>query len=128
MQNLRTCPKCGYTEEQPVFNPSKKIKDMLNARGVVVRKSLKNILRLTKNYSPFTPRELFNFLKKIEDVPDNILKFALNQYYVQGYFETKNIHYLGAVIANFDKNQERIRSVERKIYGAKPPRREIPNG
>lgn len=122
---MSTCPKCGYQyPANPGINLSNVIREMIDKRDTNARKSLKAVLKLLKHYSPYSAKELYNFLIKIEDVPDNILRYSLNQYYIQGYFETKNIHYLAAVITNHFKNRDRIQAIERRKFGSKPPLRE----
>lgn len=123
---MSICPKCGYEfPANPGINLSNVIKEMINKRDTSTRKSLKTILKLLKHYQSYSAKELYNFLIKIDDVPDNLLKYSLNQCYVQGYFETKNIHYLAAVILNQYKNRDRIQEVERKKFGSKPPRKDV---
>jgi len=94
-------------------------------RNKVARSSLKNILRLISHNFPFTPKEMYHFMLKIDHVPDNIVKFTVNQFYIQGHFETKPIAYLGAVIANYNKNSDKLKEIEKKKYGSKPPYIEI---
>ncbi len=121
---LAECPNCGF-DLNGTFNISSKIQMLFNKRSTRARESIKTIIRLTKQTFPVRPKDVYHFLLRIKDVPDNIIVFTINRYFKQKHYESKPINYLAAIIKNHNENLDKLREVERKRFGSKPPTREI---
>ena len=123
---MTICPNCGYdlSEKKPAnFTPM--IQMLLSSKSESTQKMLRNILSIAREYHPIRTKDIFFFLKAIEDADDRIIRYSIDQYYTKGHYLKKGLPYLKAMIVNYNKNKDEIREIERKVYGTKPPYREV---
>jgi len=118
------CPNCGYDTTNP-FNFSLKIKNELEKKSKGTRDAIKDILDHIKKYHPLETRAILNFLMAISSVDDQVVRYTINKYYNNKLFYKKGIQYLQGMITSFEKNKEKIKEVERKIYGTRPLEKKI---
>ena len=64
----------------------------------------------------------FRFLFGIKDIDDNIVQWAVEQYFQsRHHLSGKGFAYLRSIMINRDKNVESIKKNERKRLGSTPP-------
>lgn len=119
------CPNCGFiiTQEGDTFDYGPRIQELLWKRSKAVKgnlwKTLQEMLRTTKP----TARDIFFFLKEIEEVEDEIVNYSINQFYSNNLFVDKPLGYLRQMILNFQKDKDKLLQEEKRKYGTKPPKR-----
>lgn len=122
------CPSCGFdssTKKQANFTPL--IQALMSKRSKSTNNVLGNIFKTIKEYHPLAVKTIYFFLRDIEDVEDRVVRFSIGQYYKSEKYTDKNIHYLKAMILNYGKDSSKLKDTEKKIYGGKPPVREVIN-
>ena len=120
----KVCPKCGFNFKKE-FNYSINIQLLYNERSTSTKKYIKMIIGRIRKLHDITPKDLYFFLFKIKDAPDEVLKYYLNIYFQKNNYIEKGLNYLAQMILNHDKNKDKLLEVERKIHGTKPPKRNI---
>ena len=116
------CPACGFNVFKK-YNKSQEISKLLKKRSMKTKKLLRQVARLVSNNINTENRDTyFYFLYGIQDVEDNVLIWALEQYYQsRHYLKGKGFAYLRSICLNRDKNIDTIRKNERNRLGSVPP-------
>ena len=116
------CPSCGFNVFKK-YNKSQEISKLLKKRSIKTKKLLRQVARLVSNNINTENRDTyFYFLYGIQDIEDNVLIWALEQYYQsRHYLKGKGFAYLRSIVQNRNKNMDSIKRNERKMIGSAPP-------
>ena len=123
---LNKWPSCGYNLKDS-YNISPEITKLLKKRNSKTRKYLNKITSEIMNSIPSESREnYFKFLFALKDVEDNVLDWAVEQFYKGKYYhQGKGFAYLRTIVQNRDKNIDVLKKNERLLLGSPPPVIEI---
>ena len=123
---MTICTNCGYDlKARRPANFTPMILGLINNRGESTRIILKSILRTVREYHPIVAKDIYFFLDSVKDIDDKVVRYTINDYFIRGHYLKKGLPYLRAMIMNYDKNKDRLREVEKRIHGTKPPYKEI---
>lgn len=116
------CPNCGHSFDAPNNdkNYNHFIKSEIDKRDINTRKMLISVIDKVRQYYPTTSTDIANFLGSISTVESKIIKYQIDAYNRAGSFEKGGLHYLRAMILNLDKNKDKLKEIQMKIYGTKP--------
>ena len=119
---MSKCPACGYDLNKS-YNISLSINNLLKVRN---RKTIKYLNRIATKVVRNIPSEnretYFKFLFGIKKVEDNVVDWAVEQYYQGQYFNTgKGFPYLRKIIQNRNENVEVLTKNEKLMLGSSPP-------
>ena len=123
---MNKCPACGYKTDNS-YNVSAEITKLIKKRNKRTREYLNKIASKVSEYVPSESRlSYFRFLFGIKDVDDNIVDWAIEQYYKGRYYLSgKGFAYLRTIVQNRDKNIDVLKKTERLLLGSPPPVIEI---
>jgi len=98
---MTKCPACGYGLNKR-YNISLSINNLLKVRSKKTIKYLNKIAtRIVKNIPSENRERYFQFLFGIKGVDDNVIEWAIEQYFQGKYFNTgKGFPYLRKIIQN----------------------------
>ena len=119
---MSKCPACGYDLNKS-YNISLSINNLLKVRNRKTIKYLNKIATKVVRNIPSENRETyFKFLFGIKKVEDNVVDWAVEQYYQGQYFNTgKGFPYLRKIIQNRNENVEVLTKNEKLMLGSSPP-------
>ena len=119
---MSKCPSCGYDLNKS-YNISLSINNLLKVRNRKTIKYLNKIATKVLRNIPSENRETyFKFLFGIKKVEDNVVDWAVEQYYQGQYFNTgKGFPYLRKIIQNRNENVEVLTKNEKLMLGSSPP-------
>ena len=119
---MSKCPACGY-DTGKLYDISAKINKLLKARNKGTIKYLNKIAsEIIRNVPSEGRMTYFRFLFGIKDIDDNIVQWAIEQYFQsRHHLSGKGFAYLRSIMINRDKNVESIKKNERKRLGSTPP-------
>ena len=119
---MNKCPACGYKISDS-YNVSTEISKLMKKRNKRTRKYLNKIAAKVSDNVPSESRlSYFRFLFGIKDVDDNIVDWAIEQYYKGRYYLSgKGFAYLRTIVQNRDKNIGVLKKTERLLLGSTPP-------
>ena len=119
---MSKCPACGYDLNKS-YNISLSINNLLKVRNRKTIKYLNMIATKVLRNIPSENRETyFKFLFGIKKVEDNVVDWAVEQYYQGQYFNTgKGFPYLRKIIQNRNENVEVLTKNEKLMLGSSPP-------
>ena len=119
---MNKCPACGYKIDNS-YNVSAEITKLMKKRNKRTRKYLNKIASKVAEYVPSESRlSYFRFLFGIKDVDDNIVDWAIEQYYKGRYYLSgKGFAYLRTIVQNRNKNIGVLKKTERLLLGSTPP-------
>ena len=120
-QNLK-CPACGYNINES-YNISAEINELLKKRSKVTIKYLNKIaVTITQNIPSENRSSYFKFLFGIKDIDNNIIEWAIEQYYQSRYFHSgKGFAYLRTIMQNRGQNIGVLKRNEKLLLGSSPP-------
>ena len=123
---MNKCPACGYKIDSS-YNTSAEISKLMKKRNSKTRKYLNKIASEVTQSIPSESRlSYFQFLFGIKDIDDNIVSWAIEQYYQSRYYLSgKGFAYLRTIVQNRNKNIGVLRKNERLLLGSPPPVIEI---
>ena len=123
---MNKCPACGYKIDNS-YNTSAEISNLMKKRNSKTRKYLNKIASEVTQSIPSESRlSYFQFLFGIKDIDDNIVSWAIEQYYQSRYYLSgKGFAYLRTIVQNRNKNIGVLRKNERLLLGSPPPVIEI---
>ena len=123
---MNKCPACGYKIDS-YYNTSAEISKLMKKRNSKTRKYLNKIASEVTQSIPSESRlSYFQFLFGIKDIDDNIVSWAIEQYYQSRYYLSgKGFAYLRTIVQNRNKNIGVLRKNERLLLGSPPPVIEI---
>ena len=123
---MNKCPACGYKIDSS-YNTSAEISNLMKKRNSKTRKYLNKIASEVTQSIPSESRlSYFQFLFGIKDIDDNIVSWAIEQYYQSRYYLSgKGFAYLRTIVQNRNKNIGVLRKNERLLLGSPPPVIEI---
>tara|TARA_R110000751_G_scaffold52103_1_gene113785 strand:- start:891 stop:1274 length:384 start_codon:yes stop_codon:yes gene_type:complete len=126
---MNKCPACGYNLKNS-YNISPEIGKLLKSRNTKTRRYLNRIASEIMNNIPSESREnYFRFLFALKEVEDNVLDWAIEQFFKGKYYhQGKGFAYLRTIVQNRDKNIETLIKNERLRLGSPPPVIEIKQG
>tara|TARA_R110002167_G_scaffold106208_1_gene272661 strand:+ start:429 stop:812 length:384 start_codon:yes stop_codon:yes gene_type:complete len=126
---MNKCPACGYNLKNS-YNISPEIGKLLKSRNTKTRRYLNRIASEIMNNIPSERREnYFRFLFALKEVEDNVLDWAIEQFFKGKYYhQGKGFAYLRTIVQNRDKNIETLIKNERLRLGSPPPVIEIKQG
>ena len=118
---MNKCPACGYDLKKS--HDVRDIGKFLKLRNKKTRQYLNKIAGIiSRNVPSETRLNYYQFLYGIQEIEDNIIQWAIEEYYNgKHYIKGKGFPYLRSIIKNRDKNLERIAENERKMLGSPPP-------
>ena len=119
---MAKCPACGYNLNKG-YNISLSINNLLKIRN---KKTIKYLNKIATKIVVSIPSEsrnnYFKFLFGIKNVEDNVIDWAIEQYYQGKYFNTgKGFPYLRKIIQNRNQNVETLTKNEKLMLGSSPP-------
>ena len=119
---MAKCPACGYNLNKG-YNISLSINNLLKIRN---KKTIKYLNKIATKIVVSIPSEsrnnYFKFLFGIKNVEDNVIDWAIEQYYQGKYFNTgKGFPYLRKIIQNRNQNVETLTKNEKLMLGSPPP-------
>ena len=119
---MNKCPACGYKIDNS-YNVSAEITKLMKKRNKKTREYLNKIASKVSEYVPSESRlSYFRFLFGIKDVDDNIVDWAIEQYYKGRYYLSgKGFAYLRTIVQNRNKNIGVLKKNERLLLGSPPP-------
>ena len=119
---MNKCPACGYKIDNS-YNTSAEISKLMKKRNSKTRKYLNKIASEVTQSIPSESRlSYFQFLFGIKDIDDNIVSWAIEQYYQSRYYLSgKGFAYLRTIVQNRNKNIGVLRKNERLLLGSPPP-------
>jgi hypothetical protein len=119
---INKCPACGYNLNN-TYNISPEISKLLQKRNKKTRRYLNKIAsKITNNIPSESRLNYFRFLFALKDVEDNILDWAIEQFYKGRHFlHGKGFAYLRTIVQNRNKNINKIKENERRLLGSTPP-------
>ena len=119
---MNKCPACGYKIDNS-YNVSAEITKLMKKRNKKTREYLNKIASKVSEYVPSESRlSYFRFLFGIKDVDDNIVDWAIEQYYKGRYYLSgKGFAYLRTIVQNRNKNIDVLKKNERLLLGSPPP-------
>ena len=119
---MNKCPACGYKIDNS-YNTSAEISKLMKKRNSKTRKYLNKIASEVTQSIPSESRlSYFQFLFGIKDIDDNIVSWAIEQYYrSRHYLDGKGFAYLRSIAQNRNKNIDKLRKNERNRLGSVPP-------
>jgi len=119
---MTKCPACGYGLNKR-YNISLSINNLLKVRGKKTVKYLNKIAtRVVQNIPSENRERYFQFLFGIKSVDDNVIEWAIEQYYQGKYFNTgKGFPYLRKIIQNRNENVDVLNKNEKLMLGSTPP-------
>ena len=119
---MTKCPSCGYDLNKR-YNISLSINNLLKVRGKKTVKYLNKIAtRIVQNIPSENRERYFQFLFGIKNVDDNVIEWAIEQYYQGKYFNTgKGFPYLRKIIQNRNENVDVLNKNEKLMLGSAPP-------
>ena len=119
---MNKCPACGYKISDS-YNVSAEITKLVKKRNKRTRKYLNKIASKVSEYIPSENRlSYFRFLFGIKDVDDNVVDWAIEQYYKGRYYLSgKGFAYLRTIVQNRNKNIGVLKKTERLLLGSTPP-------
>ena len=119
---MSKCPSCGYDLNKR-YNISLSINNLLKVRGKKTVKYLNKIApRVVQNIPSENRERYFQFLFGIKNVDDNVIEWAIEQYYQGKYFNTgKGFPYLRKIIQNRNENVDVLNKNEKLMLGSTPP-------
>ena len=122
MYQKNSCPACGYKLNQK-YNISLSINNLLKARSKKAVKYLnKAAIEITRKIPSENRVTYFQFLFGIKNVKNEIIIWAIEQYYQGKYSNTgKGFSYLRKIIQNRNENIDMISKNERQMIGSTPP-------
>jgi hypothetical protein len=119
---MNKCPACGYKIDNS-YNTSAEISKLMKKRNSKTRKYLNKIASEVTQSIPSESRlSYFQFLFGIKDIDDNVVSWAIEQYYQSRYYLSgKGFAYLRTIVQNRNKNIGVLRKNERLLLGSPPP-------
>ena len=119
---MNKCPACGYKIDNS-YNTSAEISKLMKKRNSKTRKYLNKIASEVTQSIPSESRlSYFQFLFGIKDIDDNIVSWAIEQYYrSRHYLDGKGFAYLRSIAQNRNKNIDILAKNERQRLGSVPP-------
>lgn len=119
---MTKCPACGYGLNKR-YNISLSINNLLKVRAKKTVKYLNKIAtRIVQNIPSENRERYFQFLFGVKSVDDNVIEWAIEQYYQGKYFNTgKGFPYLRKIIQNRNENVDVLNKNEKLMLGSPPP-------
>ena len=119
---MTKCPACGYGLNKR-YNISLSINNLLRVRAKKTVKYLNKIAtRIVQNIPSENRERYFQFLFGVKSVDDNVIEWAIEQYYQGKYFNTgKGFPYLRKIIQNRNENVDVLSKNEKLMLGSPPP-------
>lgn len=120
------CPNCGYDiKEKKIVNFTPMIQILISDHSKSTQNAIWQIFKAVAEYTSIETKSMYFFLKDIKEVNERIIRYSINQFYTSGKYKSTNLQYLRSIILNNDKSKEKLEKVEKKIYGTKPPEKEV---
>ena len=118
---MQKCPACGYNLKKDNFGVA--MSDILkkkNKRTIIALNKIASIVM--ENVPSETRLNYYQFLHGTKEIEDNVLEWAIEQYYQSRYFESgKGFAYLRSIAQNRNKNIDVLMKNERQRLGLVPP-------
>ena len=119
---MNKCPACGYNlkgSKNYAVQMNKILKSKSKRTGTLLTKIATIIMREVPSETQFN---YYQYLVGTKDVDDNVLDYAVEQYYqAKWYLNGKGFPYLRTIALNRGKNVKAIIENERKRLGSVPP-------
>ena len=118
---MEKCPACGYNLKNKNFGMF--MNNILKGKNKRTVKMLNKIAAMIMQNVPSETRlNYYQFLHGTQEIEDNVLEWAIEQYYQGKYFEYgKGFAYLRTIAQNRGKNISRLIKNERQRLGTVPP-------
>ena len=118
---MEKCPACGYNLKSKNFGVF--MNNILKRKNKRTIKALNKIAAMIMQNIPSETRlNYYQFLHGTQEIEDNVLEWAIEQYYQGKYFEYgKGFAYLRTIAQNRGKNITKLTENERQRLGTVPP-------
>ena len=120
------CPHCGKNilyKPKKKYNPRKRLTVLQLERGKELMRLMRStVMSIKKNIpSENTTAKEYYFMKKIESIPDVVVKIGIHRYLEGNHvYQGKGFHYLSKIIEYTYTNSERQYELEQKRLGTLP--------
>ena len=116
------CPACGYNISES-YNISAEINRLLKERNKGTIKYLNKIaVTITQSIPSENRSSYFRFLFGIKNIDNNIVEWAIEQYYQSRYYLSgKGFAYLRTIMQNRGQNIGVLKRNEKLLLGSPPP-------
>tara|TARA_R100000315_G_C5152084_1_gene87178 strand:- start:235 stop:621 length:387 start_codon:yes stop_codon:yes gene_type:complete len=120
---MSKCPACGYNSNTNHKNIGKDMNTILKSKSKNTVRMLNKIASKVSQNIPSENRfKYYQFLYGTKDVDDNVLEWAIEQFYKGRYYmHGKGFAYLRTVALARNQNESKMRESERKRIGSIPP-------
>jgi len=119
---MKVCPACGFKfgkkykfrEDSSILVEDRHPNtiDMLRAVVSLIQKNIT---------ADRDSQRVFYFLQAISKCSDEVIEWAINQYYAEGHYgKMKGLSYLRNMILNHKKNRKQMVKNEEMMYGTSP--------
>ncbi len=118
------CPVCGWNYSEAVGDPADYVKMRLHLYSPKTKRLLKDVARLINNTLPSQDLlALRNFLVRLdnEDTEEQAIRRGIAAYMAGKYInQGKGFAYLHAIIKSQNKDNTKLKDLERKLIGSGP--------
>ena len=120
---MSKCPACGYNfKANPRMIGGEMNKILKSKSRNTVRMLNKIASKITEQIPSESRFKYYQFLHGTKDVDDNVMEWAIEQFYKGKYYmHGKGFAYLRTVALARNQNEGKIRENERKRIGSVPP-------
>ena len=121
------CPVCGH-QLTGIVDYSFTTRKLLSKRSEYTQTRIRKLFTLIQkeNSNEITSLNTYRFMKKLEQVKDDVIKKVIDEFIVGEYH--KKLYGLSYIIGWIDRLNnvyDKKKIVEKKIYGSSPPERSI---
>ena len=120
---MAKCPACGYDSNPNYKNIGKYMNTILKSKSKNTVKMLNKIASKITRHIPSENRFKYHqFLHGTKDVDDNVMEWAIEQFYNGRHYRYgKGFSYLRTIALARNQNEGKMRESERKRIGSIPP-------
>ena len=119
---MKICPACGFKfgKKYKFREESSFLIEDRHPNTVDMLRTVVNLIQRNITADRDTQR-VFYFLQAISKCSDEVIEWAINQYYAEGHYtKMKGLSYLKIMILNHKKNRSKMLKNEELMYGTSP--------
>ena len=119
---MKVCPACGFKfgKKYKFREDSSILIEDRHPNTVDMMRSVVSLIQKNITADRDSQR-VFYFLQAISKCSDEVIEWAINQYYAEGHYgKMKGLSYLRNMILNHKKNRKQMSKNEEMMYGTSP--------
>ena len=119
---MKVCPACGFKfgKKYKFREDSSILIEDRHPNTVDMMRSVVSLIQKNITADRDSQR-VFYFLQAISKCSDEVIEWAINQYYAEGHYgKMKGLSYLRNMILNHKKNRKQMARNEEMMYGTSP--------